>query len=70
MADLLGFRKDCGRIVELCARKSTECWEFSGMFWASLEYRNLESRAEDVGLACDASEKSLKKLSGFTQGPV
>ena len=70
VADLLGFRKDCGRIVELCPRKSTECWEFSGMFWASLEYRNLESNAEDGDLACDVSEGSLKTLSGSTQGQV
>ena len=29
VTDLLCFRKDCGRILELCARKSTKCWEFT-----------------------------------------
>lgn len=70
VTDLLCFRKDCGKILELCARKSTECWDFSGMFCGSLEDRNLESSAEDVGLACDAPEGSLKTLSGSTQGLV
>lgn len=47
-------------------RKSSECSEFSGMFFRSLEDKSIDSNADDVGLTCKVSEGGLKILLGPT----
>lgn len=51
-----GLQKD----FESWTRKTTGCWELSGMFCERMADNNVESIAADGGLACEVSERSLK----------
>ena len=60
----LCFWKDYTSTLELLAKKATECWELSGIVCGDLEDKNVESNADDGGLAVEISGRSLKTLLG------
>lgn len=41
---------------EFWSEKVMDCLELSGMFYAILEDKNVETNADDGGLACEVSE--------------
>ena len=47
---------------ELWAKKATECSKHNELFCGSLEDKNVESSAEDEGLACIVSEGNLYEV--------
>jgi hypothetical protein len=56
------LEEDCGRTLELWARRAIEYQELSGKFFRILEDKNVEGNAEDGGLACETSGGSLKTI--------
>ena len=56
------FREDRGRTLELWAGRAIECGGPSGLLCRRVEGKNVESRSEGGGLACEASEGSLKSI--------
>ena len=57
------LRKDCGRTLELWARRAIVCSELSGLFFRSSGDENVKSNVDDESLACDVAERNLKSLS-------
>lgn len=45
-------------VLELCARKVSECCELNGLICRILDDKNSENDAESKGLTCEVSERS------------
>jgi hypothetical protein len=56
------FEEDSKGTLEVWPRNTMERLKFGELFHKNLEDKNVESNAEDGGLACEVSEGSLKTL--------